>query len=111
MVLQEAANEPYLGLVAIAGVALDRVSDSRWPATARGVVYQPNQFTAMGIRLRRYSRDQITRARKAVQEARSGVRPCGKVLYYHSNGIIPDWDYDKIEIQCMLGEHIFYGDK
>ena len=44
MVLQEAANEPFAGMVAVAGVALDRVADRRWPSTTRKVVYQPPYF-------------------------------------------------------------------
>lgn len=110
MVLQEAANEPFAGMLAIAGVAFDRIDDRRWPATDRQVVYQRAQFTGMEIRLRRYSRDQIARARRAVAGAAFGFRPCGTVLWYHTNKVKPSWRHS-YRLVCRLGAHLFYGDK
>jgi N-acetylmuramoyl-L-alanine amidase len=110
MVLQEANLEPFAGMVAVAGVALDRVRDNRWPDNAEAVVRQPNQFTGMSIKIRRYSQQQITRARLAVAAAEGGTRPCGRVLYYHTDWVKPKWDYSKIEVACQLGDHIFYRD-
>lgn len=110
MVLQEAANEPLAGLVAIAGVALDRMVDRRWPSSEHAVVYQPAQFTGMGIKLRKYSEAQITRARHAVAEAILGVRPCGTVLWYHTDEVTPKWR-TRLTVKCQLGAHIFYGDE
>ena len=109
MVLQAAANEPVAGMVAIAGVARDRVADSRWPSTKRGVVYQPAQFTGMDIPLRKYSKAQIITARLAVQQAREGVRPCGIVLWYHATYVSPSWRQE-LTLKCQLGIHLFYGD-
>ncbi len=109
MVLQEAANEPFAGMVAVAGVAYDRVSDRRWPSSVRNVVYAPAQFTGMGIALRDYSRTQITRARIAVAEAVIGTRPCGTVLWYHTVDVSPTWSR-QLTVRCQLGAHIFYGD-
>lgn len=111
MVLQEAAHEPIAGMVAVAGVALDRVADRRWPSTAKQVVYQPWQFTGMAIKLRRYSETQITQARIAVAIAEGGHRPCGTVLWYHTDWVSPKWDYNKINVACVIGGHIFYADK
>jgi N-acetylmuramoyl-L-alanine amidase len=110
MVLQEAANEIFAGQVAVAGVAYDRLTDSRWPATLHGVIYQPAQFTGMSIRLRDYSQAQITRARIAVAVAESGTRPCGTVLWYHTNYVSPSWR-KRLARKCQLGVHIFYGDR
>lgn len=109
MVLQEAANEPFAGMVAVAGVALDRIRDNRWPNTAREVIYFPAQFTGMGITLRKYSEGQIDKARTAVEIARSGTRPCGKVLWYHTTEVKPSWR-ERLIVKCQLGVHIFYGD-
>ncbi len=110
MVLQEAANEPFDGMVTVAGVALDRAADKRWPASVRDVVYEPYQFSGMELRLRRYSAGQITRARLAVSEAELGTRPCGQVLWYHAAWMMPAWDFNKIEEVCRIGVHVFYGD-
>lgn len=117
MVLQEAAHEPLNGMVAVAGVALDRVVDRRWPSTAKQVVYQGNhsvltaQFSGMAITMRWYSETQITRARVAVAIAEGGYRPCGTVLWYHTDWVTPKWDYNQINVACVIGGHIFYADK
>ena len=110
MVLQEAANEPFDGLVAIAGVAYDRMADNRWPSTEWGVVHQPKQFSGMLLKLRKYSQKQITRARIAAEVARIGERPCGTVLWYHTFKISPPWN-KRLDVKCLIGAHLFYGDK
>jgi len=110
MVLQEAANEPFAGMVAIAGVALDRVDDRRWPTSVRDVIYEPDQFTGMNIALRRYSQAQITRARLATATAEVGTRPCGTVLWYHTTDVKPSWR-KRLAVKCQLGVHVFYGDE
>ena len=109
MVLQEAANEPYEGMVAIAAVALDRVADRRWPGTDAAVVYQRAQFTSMSLRLRRYSRRQVRQGRAAVAHARAGWRPCGAgVLWYHAVWAeAPGWT-ERLTLRCALGDHLFY---
>lgn len=110
MILQEAANEPFEGLVGVAGVALDRVKDHRWPSTLRRVVYQRAQFTGISSPIPRYSQFQITRARAAAETARKGARPCGKVLWYHTIHVKPRWSR-RLTVRCRLGLHIFYEDK
>ena len=109
MVLQEANNEPFAGMVAVAGVAYDRVTDRRWPSTLHDVIYQPAQFTGMRYMLLRYTEAQITRARLAVAEAAIGTRPCGLVLWYHTDQVFPNWR-ERLTRKCQLGAHIFYGD-
>ena len=110
MILQEAANEPFEGLVGVAGVALDRVTDPRWPSTLRRVIYQRAQFTGMSMPIPRWSQFQITRARAAAATARKGARPCGKVLWYHTIYVKPAWR-KRLSARCRLGLHIFYEDK
>ena len=110
MVLQEAAHEPFEGMVAVAGTAFDRMNDARWPSTAQEVIYQPAQFTGMSIMLRNYSESQIIKARAAVFVARDGYRPCGEVLWYHTVRVDPDWNKLRwIQRSCQIGDHIFYG--
>ena len=111
MVLQEANNEPFDGLVAVAGTALDRVADSRWPATEHGVVYQPYQYSGMALRLGSYTNYQIAVARIAVGLARFGIRPCGPGLFwYHTLLIRPAWSKN-LDVACVIGNHIFYKDE
>ncbi len=113
MVLQEANHEPYDGMVAVAAVALDRVTDRRWPSSENRVVRQPWQFTGMRIRLRDYPARDIAQARAAVEHARAGFRPCGPgILWYHATWLSPrpSWASAKLE-RCTIGQHIFYSDR
>ncbi len=111
MVLQEVNNEIFTGMVTVAGVAFDRMSDPRWPFTAHGVVYQPYQFSGMSLRLGTYTVEQISTARRAVRLARLGSRPCGpSIFWYHTLQIYPVWAKQVVE-RCRVVNHIFYGDE
>jgi len=109
LVLQEANNEPFDGMVAVAGTVFDRVEDNRWPNTIRDVAYQPYQYEGMVRRIRPYSRAAITKARAAVAVSRDGARPCGRVLWYHNFTVYPKWA-QSYKIACVIGGHIFYTD-
>ena len=112
MVLQEASDQPFVAQIAVAAVALDRVKDPRWPDTPKGVVYQSHQFTGMASKLRRYTHQQIQKARLAVWSAKVGIRPCGKGIYwYYSESIrAPSWT-KRLSLRCVLGSQAFYADK
>lgn len=110
MILQEANTEPLIAKVAVAGVALNRVADDRWPDTEREVVRQPWQFTGMMRKLNPgYTAAQIVEARTAAWLARRGRRPCGGALWYHRSDIFPTWA-EELTPRCSIGEHVFYTD-
>ena len=44
LVEAEAGNESMRGKIAVANVVINRVRDSRYPDTVKGVIYQPHQF-------------------------------------------------------------------
>lgn len=111
MVLQESNNEPFYGMVAVAGTAFDRMEDKRWPSTLDNVVRQPMQYEGMSIRFKNYSVADIEMARAAVRIARAGVRPCGKVTHFHATYIQrPSKWPSKYKFICRIGNHKFYGD-
>lgn len=110
-VLQEAEGEPFDGMVAVAGVALDRAADRRWPGNPRAVLLQPAQFEGMSAPLRDHSPRARTLAEQAVVQALSGSRPCGTVLYFHAEWMTPNWDFEKIKQVCQIGGHVFYTDR
>lgn len=111
MVLQEANNEPFDGMVAVAATVLDRVNDSRWPNTVWAVVYQPNQYSGMALPFGSYTPFQIDRARYAVAMARLGVRPCGQsVFWFHTYAVNPQWNQEMV-VACKIGNHVFWREK
>jgi len=109
MVLQEAEGEPLDGMIAVAGVALDRARDRRWPDTVREVVYQPAQFQGLSLPDRAWTERAIRRARRAVRRARAGERPCGRVLWYHTVDVRPRW-VEELTPVCVIGYHVFWND-
>ena len=111
MLLQEANNEPFMGMVAVAATAIDRAIDSRWPDTIRGVVYQPYQYSGMALKMGQYPPHQVERARLAIGVARFGTRPCGGgVFWYHTLAVSPSWDKKMVEA-CTIGNHVFFREQ
>lgn len=109
MVLQEAAYEPFAGRIAVAGVALDRRADIRWPMDMIDVLYQPRQFAGMHKPIPNYNRVLEEEAFLAVKIAELGYRPCGEGVYwYHADYIKPPKWTHKLKVACHIGQHIFY---
>ncbi len=112
MLLQEANGEPYDGMVAVAGVALDRAEHRQWPDSLDEVLYQPSQFTGMWFDPKAYTPSQIDNAQGAALLALGGLRPCGLVYWYHATWMAtyPAWAASpKVKISCIIGDHIFYS--
>ncbi|WP_310794974.1 cell wall hydrolase [Desulfofundulus thermocisternus] len=101
----EAADEPYIGKVAVGAVIINRTQSGEFPRTIRGVIYQPDAFEAVtnGQYMRPLTRESIA----AAQEAISGHDPTGGALYY--------WNPDKAQstwvwsrpIITRIGNHVF----
>jgi spore germination cell wall hydrolase CwlJ-like protein len=110
MILMEAAYEPLMGRVAVAGVALDRVTDPRWPSSLHGVLTQRHQFSGLWVRPQiQFKLTQVIGARIALAMAEDGTRPCGPgVLWYHADYITAPLWTRKLEVACHIGRHIFY---
>lgn len=110
MILQESNGEPERGMVAVAAVALDRVSHGNWPDNERDVVYQRRQFAGMSLRIKNYTPMEIRLARDAVSLARGGVRPCGTAYWFHATWMPrrPPWAPRLLSL-CVIGGHEFYG--
>ena len=113
MVLREAAFESFVGKIAVAATAMNRVENHMWPNTVKGVVLQPDQFTGMWVEpapsVRQPTRDDARLASALAMH--HGVRPCGRDVYwYHANYIsTPGWvSRLNLEVACKIGLHIFY---
>lgn len=101
----EARGEPYIGKVAIAAVALNRVRDSRFPNTLAGVIYQPLAFTAVAdgqINLTP-NKDAINAARDAL----NGWDPTYGTLYYWNPATATSkWIWSR-KVTLKIGKHWF----
>lgn len=101
----EARGEPYVGKVAVAAVALNRIKSSSFPNTLAGVVYQPLAFTAVAdgqINLTP-NKDAI----KAARDALNGWDPTYGCLYYWNPATSTSkWIWSR-KVTLKIGKHWF----
>lgn len=101
----EAGAEPYIGKVAVGGVVLNRVQNSKFPQSIAGVIYQPHAFESVsnGIANRPASRESI----KAARDALSGWDPSGGALYFFNPAKTRNrWIWGR-RIINRIGKHVF----
>ena len=101
----EAANEPYLGQVAVAAVILNRVESDRFPSSMAGVIYQPHAFESItnGIANAQPSQDAV----KAAQDAMNGWDPTqGAIFFWNPSKPVSSWIWSR-PIITQIGDHVF----
>ena len=105
LISAEARGEPYVGMVAVGAVVLNRVKSSRFPNTMAGVIYQSGAFDAV-------SDGQINLApseqsRRAARDAMNGWDPTGGCLYYYNPATATSsWIWSR-EVRLTIGDHTF----
>lgn len=101
----EARGEPYEGKVAVAAVVLNRTSDSRFPGTIAGVVYQPGAFDAVSDGQINLEPD--TSSYNAARDALNGWDPSyGCIYYYNPATATSSWIWSR-PIIIAIGKHNF----
>ena len=100
----EARGESYYGQLAVGAVVLNRVNDTRFPDTIRGVIYQPSQFSPVWAGSPTYF--DIALARGANETCIAAAR---EVL---SGNIVGEWLYFRTAVSghsgTIIGNHVFY---
>ena len=105
LVYGEARGEVYKGQVAVAATVLNRVSDSRFPNTVAGVIYQSGAYTAVSDGQINLSPD--ANAKKAAQDAINGWDPSlGSIYYFNPNTATSKWIWSRPQV-ITIGKHIF----
>ena len=103
----EARGEPYEGQVAVGAVILNRVSDSRFPNTIAGVIYQSGAFTAVTDGQINVPIDPSSSVVKAAQDALNGWDPTDGALYYFNPATATNkWIWSRPLIKT-IGKHRF----
>lgn len=101
----EARGEPYVGMVAVGAVVLNRVRSSKFPNTLAGVIYQAGAFDAV-------SDGQINltpgeQSRRAARDALNGWDPTAGCLYYYNPATATSsWIWSR-EVRLTIGDHSF----
>lgn len=101
----EARGEPYVGMVAVGAVVLNRVRSSRFPNTIAGVVYQSGAFDA--VTDGQINLTPSEQCRRAARDALNGWDPTGGCLYYYNPATATSkWIWTR-EVRLNIGAHSF----
>lgn len=101
----EARGESYTGMVAVAAVVLNRVSDSNFPKTIAGVIYQSGAFDAVSDGQINLTPDK--ESIKAAKDALNGWDPTHGCLYYwNPSTATSKWVWSR-EVVTQIGKHVF----
>jgi Cell wall hydrolyses involved in spore germination len=101
----EAANEPYIGKVAVGSVVMNRIQNPRFPKTVAGVVYQPHAFESVSNGI--FNRPVNNESLKAAADALSGWDPSGGALYFFNPAKTNNaWIWAR-RIVTQIGQHVF----
>ena len=105
LVYGEARGEPYVGMVAVAATVMNRVSDSRFPNSVSGVIYQSGAYTCVSDGQINLQYD--NNAKKAAQDAINGWDPTyGCIYYFNPNTATSKWIWSRPQV-LTIGKHIF----
>ena len=101
----EARGEPYVGMVAVGAVVLNRVRSSKFPNTLAGVIYQAGAFDAVGDGQINLTPNE--QSRRAARDAMNGWDPTGGCLYYYNpSTATSSWIWSR-EVRLSIGRHSF----
>ncbi|MBQ2992094.1 MAG: spore cortex-lytic enzyme [Clostridia bacterium] len=101
----EARGEPYVGMVAVGAVVLNRVKNSRFPNTIAGVIYQAGAFDAVADGQINLTPNE--QSRRAARDALNGWDPTNGCLYYYNPSTATSkWIWTR-EVRLNIGDHSF----
>jgi N-acetylmuramoyl-L-alanine amidase len=106
LVRAEAEAEPYEGKVAVATVVLNRVANSNFPNTIKGVIYQRGQFepVANGEIDKPADADSLRATNEALSEDRT--KGDGSLFFYNPKTAASHW-LDHMRTTLVIGNHVF----
>lgn len=105
LIESEAADEPYLGKLAVGAVILNRVQCSSFPDTLGGVVFQPGAFES--VQNAQFGRPVSTESRRAALEAWEGKDPTGNATYFwNPYKHVNPWVWRRQQV-TQIGQHVF----
>lgn len=101
----EAADEPYLGKVAVGAVIVNRTKSASFPHTISGVIFQDYAFESIsnGQAWRPLTQESI----QAAEQAMSGYDPSGGALFFwNPYKPVSPWIWSRTII-TQIGNHVF----
>lgn len=106
IIFAESGNQSLAGMIAVGTVIMNRVGDSRFPNTIKGVITAPGQFTPVSNgTIHKTPSDQAVIAAKLVLE---GAREAGSSLYFvNPRGGLSRW-FRSLTPVTTIGDHAFF---
>lgn len=105
LIESEAADEPFLGKVAVGAVVVNRMHSGHYPDTMAGVIFQPGAFQV--VENEQLGRPVSADARRAAIDALNGEDPTGGCLYFWNPAkSTSPWSRQQKEV-TKIGRHIF----
>jgi N-acetylmuramoyl-L-alanine amidase len=105
LVQAEAGNQPFLGMVGVAAVVLNRVKAPGFPKTVSGVIFQPGQFESVANGT--YWLPPSAEAYQAAQEALNGVDPTDGALYFYNPALTNNPWMKALPVTVTIGQQVF----
>ncbi|NIK79747.1 N-acetylmuramoyl-L-alanine amidase [Paenibacillus castaneae] len=105
VIYAEARGEQYKGQVAVGAVVMNRLQSSKFPNTVKGVIMEPNAFSA--VKNGQYWLIPNQTAFKAAKEAVKGVDPTGNALFYFNPSITSSAWFKSRPVTKKIGNHQF----
>ncbi len=108
LITAEAQSEPYDAQVAVGGVIVNRILDSRFPSTISSVIYEKSygyyQFTP--VENGWINKPATSTARKAALEAINGRDPSNGSVFYFDDSTTNKWLWSK-PIRARIGKMVY----
>lgn len=102
----EAGNESYEGQLGVANVILNRVKDSRFPNTIKGVIYSGKQFPPAHNGLLDKSKPNASVLR-AAKDALNGKNNVEKAVYFFNPKVSKGSFWNSLDVIVTIGHHSF----
>ena len=104
--MAEAEDEPTEGKALVMNVVLNRIRDSEFPTTIKGVIFQRNQFTTTWDNGRYWNTEPNEDCRRALEMVRQGWDGSAGALYFDMCD--DSWAANHCEYLFTYGGHNFY---
>jgi len=105
VIYAEARGEEYKGQVAVGAVVMNRLQSSKFPNTVKGVIMEPNAFSA--VKDGQYWLIPNQTAFKAAKAAVKGTDPTGNALFYYNPVISQSAWFKTRTATKKIGNHLF----
>lgn len=108
----EARGESYVGREAVAHVVMNRAKHPQYPDKVCEVVYQPNQFQWVNMKLKKPHGTSWLEAQHIAQKVLDGESrdPTNGATHFHNTKLHYTWKH-KYSYTKVIGAHAFYKQK